>query len=188
MKKMIFVTSPPACGKTYVSQQIAKELNNCVYLDKDALIPLSKQIFKAANEPVNRSSDFFEEYIRDYEYEAILEVGFQAIEFSDYVIINAPFSKEIRDEKYLDDIRKKLERYGAELFLIWVNCDTEVVRKRMIARDSERDWWKIQHWDEYIKTKDYSIPTGIKGLHVFENSSAEDFRKNLENIAKLIRE
>ena len=26
MKKMILVTSPPACGKTYISKQLAKEL------------------------------------------------------------------------------------------------------------------------------------------------------------------
>ena len=35
MKKMILVTSPPACGKTYISKQLAKELKHVVYLDKD---------------------------------------------------------------------------------------------------------------------------------------------------------
>ena len=34
MKKMILVTSPPACGKTYISKQLAKELKHVVYLDK----------------------------------------------------------------------------------------------------------------------------------------------------------
>ena len=58
MKKLILVTSPPACGKTYVAKQIAKALNHVVYLDKDTLIVLSKQIFKVANQPYNRSSDF----------------------------------------------------------------------------------------------------------------------------------
>ncbi len=45
MKKLILVTSPPACGKTFISKQVAKALHNCVYLDKDTLIVLSKQIF-----------------------------------------------------------------------------------------------------------------------------------------------
>ena len=35
MKKLILVTSPPACGKTFISKQVAKALPNCVYLDKD---------------------------------------------------------------------------------------------------------------------------------------------------------
>ena len=58
MKKLILVTSPPACGKTFVSMKLAEALSHVVYLDKDTLICLSKQIFKVANQPYNRSSDF----------------------------------------------------------------------------------------------------------------------------------
>lgn len=32
-KKLILVTSPPACGKTYVAKALAKQLHNIVYLD-----------------------------------------------------------------------------------------------------------------------------------------------------------
>lgn len=64
MKKLILVTSPPACGKTFISKQVAKALPNCVYLDKDTLIVLSKQIFVVAGEEYNRSSDFFQKNIR----------------------------------------------------------------------------------------------------------------------------
>ena len=60
MKKLILVTSPPACGKSFVTRRVAKEMKNCVYLDKDSLIVLSKQIFLVAHENYNRSSDFFE--------------------------------------------------------------------------------------------------------------------------------
>lgn len=60
MKKLILVTSPPACGKTFVTKKLAKAMPNCVYLDKDSLIVLSKQIFVVANQEYNRSSDFFE--------------------------------------------------------------------------------------------------------------------------------
>ena len=49
-KRLILVTSPPACGKTYVSKELAKALNPIVYLDKDTLIVLSKQIFVVAGE------------------------------------------------------------------------------------------------------------------------------------------
>ena len=50
MKKLILVTSPPACGKTYISKELSKRLRHIVYLDKDSLIPLSKQIFLVAGE------------------------------------------------------------------------------------------------------------------------------------------
>ena len=54
MKKLILVTSPPACGKTFVTKKLAKAMPNCVYLDKDSLIVLSKQIFVVANEEYKR--------------------------------------------------------------------------------------------------------------------------------------
>ena len=50
---MILVTSPPACGKTYISKQLAKNLKHVVYLDKDTLIPLSNRVFAAAGEEIN---------------------------------------------------------------------------------------------------------------------------------------
>lgn len=52
MKKMILVTSPPACGKTYISKQLAKELKHVVYLDKDTVIPLSNRVFKAGGQEI----------------------------------------------------------------------------------------------------------------------------------------
>ena len=64
-KKLILVTSPPASGKTYISKLLAKRLKHVVYLDKDTLIMLSKHIFTVAGQPFDRSSDFFEQHIRN---------------------------------------------------------------------------------------------------------------------------
>ncbi len=80
MKKLILVTSPPASGKTYISKKLAEALSHVVYLDKDTLINLSKQIFVVAGEEYNRSSDFFNENIRDYEYETIVALALEALE------------------------------------------------------------------------------------------------------------
>ena len=82
-KKLIIVTSPPACGKTYISKELAKRLNHIVYLDKDTLITLSKQIFVVAGQPYNRSSDFFEKNIRDYEYECVVNLALEALEYEE---------------------------------------------------------------------------------------------------------
>ena len=126
MKKLILVTSPPACGKTYVAKQLAKALNHVVYLDKDTLIVLSKQIFKVANEPYNRSSDFFEKNIRDYEYEAILDLAMDALEYDDIVLINAPFTREVRNPEYIRSLRAALSKKQVQLCIIWVVTDPEV--------------------------------------------------------------
>ena len=186
-KKLILITSPPACGKTFVAKNLAKALNNCVYLDKDDLIVLSKKIFEVAGAPFDRSSDFFHEWIRDAEYDAIMEVGLDAINYNDTVILNAPFKKEIRDQKWLQDLREKLAKLGAELVLIWIHTDIEVVHQRMVSRNSERDTWKIEHWDEYVATQDYTATENVPEMFVFENSSEDEYEKSIGKAMNHIR-
>jgi predicted kinase len=191
MKHLILVTSPPASGKTFVSGQLAKRFRNIVYLDKDALVPLSNRIFLAGNEEINRSSSFFEENIRNYEYIAILDIAFEALEYADLVLINAPFTREVRDNDYIRDLKAKLSELGAELTVVWVETDIEVSHKRMIARNSPRDTWKLAHWDEYVAGRNYSTPTIPElsdCLVKFYNSNAEEFNESMERITKYLLE
>lgn len=58
MKRLILVTSPPACGKTYISKKLSENLKHVVYLDKDTLIGLSNVVFDVAGQERNRSSAF----------------------------------------------------------------------------------------------------------------------------------
>jgi dephospho-CoA kinase len=189
-KRLILVTSPPACGKTYISRQISKRLEHVVYLDKDTLIPLSNRVFAAGGQEVNRSSAFFEENIRDYEYEVIVNLALEALEYDDLVLINAPFTQEVRDNAYIGALKEKLSQKNAELSIIWVETSIEVCRQRMIARNSERDFWKLQNWDEYIKTRDFSIPAnlleGKSDWILFKNSSAEEFDESIARVVALL--
>lgn len=188
MKRMILVSSPPACGKTFISKQLAKNLRHVVYLDKDTLIPLSKQIFRVAKKPYDRSSDFFEENIRDYEYDVILELGFEALEYDDTVLINAPFTREIRNADYIAKLREKLRSLGAKLTIIWVVTTPEVCRERMQRRNSDRDVYKITHWNEYIRNVDFSIPHNLDDpdvkddLLLFYNSSEAEYLKSMHDV------
>ena len=190
LKKLILVVSPPACGKTYVSKKLASNLKNVVYLDKDTLIPLSKKIFEAANEEYNRSSDFFNRVIRDVEYEVVLDLAFEALEYADLVLINAPFTREIRDLEYVKSLSDKLAKLGAELEFIWVDASPETCHKRMIERNSTRDTWKLANWDEYIKGVDFTIPTALSSkesganLIIFDNNSSETFDKVMKEVVE----
>lgn len=161
-KRMIFVTSPPACGKTKLSKRLATEIKHIVYLDKDTLIPLSKKIFEVANEPYNRSSEFFKKYVRDPEYDVIMDLAFEALKYENLVMVNAPFTKEIRDNEYIANLREKLKDYGAKLTVIWIVTDPEVCHQRMIDRNSDRDVWKLANWDEYISTVNFNIPENLR--------------------------
>ncbi|MEF9960232.1 MAG: AAA family ATPase [Niameybacter sp.] len=181
MKKRLFlVGSPPASGKTFVSKKLASKLNNPVYLDKDTIIPLSMAAYKAANEPYNRDSAFFNTYLRDPEYVAILDVAFESLEFNDNVIVNAPFTKEFNNETYVSELKAKLAEVDTELVMVWVYCELETIHQRMIERASDRDTWKLENWDEYVKTKDNSKPTN-KAVVVIENKDEESVERQLQD-------
>ena len=187
MKKMILVTSPPACGKTYISKQLAKNLQHVVYLDKDTLIPLSNRVFTVGGVERNRSSDFFEENIRDYEYETIIDIGMEALEYDNIVLINAPFTEEVHSEIFLLMFSAALRERGAKLVVVWVVTEPEVCHRRMLERNSERDAWKLEHWDEYIAGIDFSIPAPLlrtelgHELLLFYNSTQEEYKASMEN-------
>lgn len=192
VKKLILVTSPPACGKTFISKALAKRLPHVVYLDKDTLIPLSKRIFVVAGEEYNRSSDFFEENIRDYEYDVIVDLALEALEYEDIVLINAPFTREIRDTKYMDNLKAKLADKGATLVVIWVETTPEIVHERMVSRNSDRDTWKLEHWDEYISGCNFEIPENLEdpahedGLLIFKNNNDQEYEESMKNIADVL--
>jgi predicted kinase len=192
MKRLILVTSPPASGKTYISKQLARNLKHVVYLDKDTLIVLSKQIFEVAGQEYNRSSDFFEANIRDYEYMAIVDLAMEALDYDDIVLINAPFTREIRDIGYMNALRERLAEKDAKLTVIWVQTDVEVCRQRMIERNSDRDQWKLDHWEEYIAGVNFEIPEELDDpdcnddLLIFKNSSDTEFQASMKEILDII--
>ena len=188
MKRLILVTSPPASGKTYVSRKLAERLDHVVYLDKDSLIPLSKKIFEVAGEEYNRSSDFFEKYIRDAEYEAIVAIAMEALDYGDMVLINAPFSKEVRNKRYMEEMQQTLESKEATLSVIWVKTDIDVVKRRMEERGSDRDKWKLENWDAYIAECDFSIPDAIEkdSLLIFENSDDREFHESMAKVTAFL--
>ncbi|MGV8981574.1 AAA family ATPase [Clostridium sp.] len=194
MKKLILVTSPPASGKTYISKKLAEALSHVVYLDKDTLIKLSKQIFVAAGEEYNRSSDFFNENIRDYEYETIVALALEALNYDDIVLINAPFTKEIRDLDYIKNLKALLKDKNASLVVIWVEASIAVTQQRMIERNSDRDTWKLANWNEYIAGINFEIPISLDDplvkddLLIFKNSSNEEFEGSLIKTISILEE
>lgn len=194
MKKLILVTSPPASGKTYVSKKLAEALHHVVYLDKDTLIPLSKQIFVVAGEEYNRNSEFFQKNIRDYEYETIVALALEALNYDDIVLINAPFATELRDLNYINRLKARLKKSNASLVIIWVETSVDVTKERMIERNSDRDLWKLAHWDEYIGGINFDIPVALDDpcikddLLIFKNSSDVEFKDSLTKTICILEE
>ena len=96
-------------------------------------------------------------------------------------------SKEKKNRRKKGAVAAELSEKDAELFVVWVHTDVEVCHERMIKRASDRDAWKLAHWDEYIATQNFKQPDNIPELFVFNNSSEEEYKKSIDAAVKAIR-
>ena len=85
---MILVAAPPACGKTYVSELIAKSIDHIVYLDKDDLGDLIRAAFYVCGKKVNMDGDFYINNLRSAEYSTMMDIAFSALRFENIVLVN----------------------------------------------------------------------------------------------------
>ena len=156
-------------------------------------VPKDLPIFVVAGEEYHRSSPFFEENIRNYEYEAIVDLALESLDYADLCLINAPFTREVRDVEYMRALRRRLQKKDARLVVVWVKTDPEVVHQRMIQRNSDRDIWKLQHWDAYNAGVNYEIPeclndpTVTDEFYVVSNNSDEELRASMRMLETMLR-
>lgn len=192
MKKLILVAAPPACGKNYVSELICKALGNVSYFDKDDLSILLRRSFELCEENINMDGQFYLENLRSAEYATLFNLAFSALRFSNSVLVNAPLLKEIRDTKYMSELRQRAAQLGAELILVWVVASSSVCYERMKARNSDRDAMKLAQWEEYLRKTDYSLPSSLKTsgavseLFIFDNENNETATKSLKKLLDIL--
>ena len=193
-KKLILVAAPPACGKSYVSEKIAEECGHIMYLDKDDLRDLVGCAFDMCGKEHNMDSKFYSESIRPSEYSTVIRIALSALRYEDTVLINAPFGKEVRDSEYMADLKHTVNKMGAELALVWVIVPAEICYERMKKRNATRDMWKLENWNKYVKSINYSTPIqlleceALDKLIEFNNGSAQDFSSSLKDVIRYICE
>lgn len=192
-RKLVLVASPPACGKTFVSELLANLLEPCAYLDKDDLAPLLRRSFELQGQELNMDGAFYLKNLHSAEYETILRIALSALRFENTVILNAPFCREVRDCDYMRRLKERVNAYNADLILIWVVAPVEICYKRMKQRNSDRDALKLENWNAYIKTVDYSAPLTLKKenavdtLIVFDTTNDETTQTALLRTLKIIK-
>ena len=88
----------------------------------------------------------------------------------------------------------KLAAKGATLAVIWVETSPEVVHQRMIERNSDRDTWKLAHWDEYLRRCNFAIPENLAdpqhkdNLILFQNNNDDEFDASMKRCVAILEE
>ncbi len=191
-KKLIFVAAPPACGKTYVSELIAKSLENVVYLDKDDLCDLLRTSFTVCGKEIDMDGEFYINNLRSAEYSTILTIAFSTLRFARHVILSAPFGKEVRSTEYMRSLKDKANDLDAELLMIWVTAPLSLCYERMKKRNSDRDILKLENWEAYVKKTNYAPPYELEDagavdrFMIFDTASDEAVKLSLKETIKII--
>lgn len=153
-----------------------------------------KHIFAVTGQPFDRSSDFFERHIRNPEYDCIVALALEALDYEDIVLINAPFTREIRNMEYILNLKDKLSEKNANLVVVWVETSPEVVHERMILRNSERDTWKLAHWDEYLAECNFDIPSNLDDpkikddLLIIKNDNQYELEASMKEVLDILED
>ena len=83
---------------------------------------------------------------------------------------------------------------GAELMLIWVTARPEVCYARMKQRNSDRDTLKLENWEAFVKTQNFTAPSGlleagaVDKFIIIDNSEAETLNECMDRALAMIRE
>ena len=156
MKNIVVVAGHAGSGKTEYSKQLSAR-TGWPLLDKDTLTrPLVEELAqRLTGDPHDRHSAEYLERIRPLEYSALLATMWETLEFGpDGVVVTAPFVKELSDSSWLDDLNFECEVKGHNLTVVWVHCDAETLRRRIVSRGSPRDRWKLLNCDEWVSGLD----------------------------------
>ncbi len=187
-KKLILIAAPPASGKTFVADRLAKALRHVAYFDKDTLEPLVSAAFDTAGEEHDMDGAFYRAHIRPAEYETVFRLATEALQYEDIAMINAPFGLELRHAELLATRRKAWNAAGIEVILVWILTTPQLCRARMEARGAERDRKKLADWESYAAGICYDPPTGlveagaVDRMLLFENGTEEQFERSLQQI------
>jgi len=170
--KAYFVAGLAGSGKSYYSRKIAKELDLKI-IDFDDNF----------NEFIKAHQDEFEQlgsekFLANYastRYTDLINRAVIELTKGNSVVIAAPFSKQMQDQKLWDELISLVKRFDPNPTLYWVVIPDELRKKRLITRGEKRDAEKIKKIDEYISFSPAKTPVvehilvlGDKGIELVQ--------------------
>ena len=170
MVKAYFVAGLAGSGKSYYSRKIAKELDlKMIDFDDN----FNEFITAHKDEYEKLGSEKFLAIYAKTRYTDLMNRAVTQLQQGVSVVIAAPFSKQIQDQKLWDELISPVKRFDPNPTLYWVVIPDELRKKRLITRGEKRDAEKIKKIDEYISLSPAKPPVvehilvqGDKGIEL----------------------
>lgn len=155
-KKIVFLAGDPGTGKTTLAKEFLKN-HAGIILDKDTICDRFTHFLGDLMNLDPKHSEFYQEHVRDLEYNVMEDIFLENIIHSDIIFLVAPYGKEIKENnQYFKNLIKKIKQSGIEdfdLFVFVIECSPEENKARIVLRNKKDDVYKINNWNEYAKER-----------------------------------
>lgn len=178
MQKLVFFVGVAGTGKTTVARKIADRIP-AAFLDRDTVGGrFVEKILEMNGLDVNdRDSDFYKKHLRDLEYDTTKDICIENLAAGQNVFMISPFTAELKNKQWIEGVISAagLTKNEVDVKVIVVTLsDMETQKQRIIDRQTERDTWKLEHWDDFkhrvqfVPEINWDIPKS--SILVFDNS------------------
>lgn len=152
--KLIFLIGTAGAGKSTVGKKLAATLKWC-YLDKDVVANrfTGAMLVREGYGAQDRDQcAYYKETIYELEYETLLNLAADNLRLGNSVILDAPFIGYFNDKDYVKRFLEKYDLQDITPLVLNVYVESHILKERIIARNNERDQWKLDNWDEFIQS------------------------------------
>lgn len=135
MIPLVVLAGAAGTGKTTVGRRLARRLRAAL-LDLDTVTgPLVELLL----EREDYGNTYERTIVRPARYSALTALALDILAGGVPVVAAAPWTKELTDRGWFDDLDRRAQDLGGRLVVVWLSCDPEIRRRRLAARGLARD-------------------------------------------------